>query len=300
MTTTALIKSLRESTGAGLLDCQKALQAHAGDVEKAAAYLREKGLAKAAKKADRETGAGLVIVKSAGPRVCAVEVDCETDFVARTDNFRAFVQRLADQVLADASLVDAAQVLAATHSDYPGQTTADTVQDLIAKLGENIVVRRVARYAASETSLVEGYIHAGELAGAYGPMEGRVGVLVELDAGSALPAAREALQDLTHALALHIAAAGPRYLSPEEIPSDVLQNQRDRLMVSLAVENKSDSLKLEIVEGALAKFRQEICLLTQAFVKDDSRTIDQLLRQKGQALGGPISVKRFARFEVEA
>lgn len=295
-TTVALIKALREATGAGPLDCQKALQANDGDFEKAAHYLREKGLARAAQKTGRETSAGLVVVKSSGDSVCAVEVDCETDFVAFTEGFKAFAQRAADQVLADADLTGADKLLAAGFVDAPGQTTAEVVRGLVAKLGENVVVRRVARYTASAASRIEGYIHAGDLAGNYGPLEGRVGVLLELAAAGA--ADDPALGELAHALALHIAAAGPRYLVPEEIPADVLQKVRDDLRLELAAENKPEPIKQKIVEGRLDKFRQEACLLKQAFIKDDQLTIAELLQQKSQALGRPIAIRRFARFEV--
>jgi elongation factor Ts len=298
--TVAQVKALREATGAGPLDCQKALQANGGDFEKAATFLREKGLASATKKAGRETKAGLVVVKSSADRTCAVEVGCETDFVAFTGAFKTFTLRAADQLLANASLTDAEKLLTANFIDSPEQTTAEVVQGLISKLGENIVLRQAACYASGGVSLVEGYIHAGDVEGNYGPLEGRIGVLIELAAEGATSASYEALKGLPHALALHIAASSPRYLSPQEVPAEALQKVRDDVMASLAAGNKPDAVKAKIMEGQLEKFRQETCLLKQAFVKDESLTIESLLQQKSKEIGVPISIKRFARFEVGA
>ena len=297
--TTAMIKELWGATGAGLLDCKKALQANDGDFEKAAGYLREKGLAQAAKKASRETRAGLVIVKEAGDSICAVEVSCETDFVARTGDFKTFVHRVADQILADASLTDAEKLLAADF-DTPGKAIADVIQEMIGRLGENIIVRHVARYTSDSASIIEGYVHAGDVEGDYGPMEGRVGVLVELGVSNAATADRDALSDLAHDLTLQIASLNPGYLSPDDIPDHVMQKERDILMARLAEENKPDYIKAKIVEGQLNKFYQEACLLKQGFVKDDSVSIEELLQQKSREIGAPVTINRFAHFEVGA
>lgn len=277
--TTVLIKELRAATGAGPLDCKKALLMHAGDLEKAAEYLREKGLAKAAQKIGRETTAGLVIVKSAGNSVCAIEVNCETDFVARTDYFKTFAHRAADQVLADASLTDAAHLLAADFIDTPGKTTAENIQELIAKLGENITLGRVARYNADGADIVESYIHSGDVEGDYGPMEGRIGVLVQLHVVGA--ANTQALHDLAHDLTLQITSASPRYLAPGDVPDAVIQNEIE-----------------QVIEGRLNRFYQDVCLLKQPFVKDDSVNIETLLQQRSLEIGAPVSITRFARFEV--
>lgn len=296
--TTALIKQLREATGAGPMDCKRALEANAGSLEKATDYLRERGLARAAKKAGRETNCGLVVVKTSGDSTGAVEVRCETDFVAFTAVFKTFVNRLADQVLADASLTDAEKLLAADFIDTPGKTTADVLQELIGRLGENMILRRVERYTASGTNLLEGYIHAGDVEGHYGPTEGRVGVLVDLEVNGAVDNA--AVRELNHDLALHIAALSPVYVSPEAIPGDVLQAERDRLIALLADENKPDTIKAKIVEGRLDKFLQQTCLLKQTFVKDDDLTMEEFLRRKSKEIGAAVRINRFARFEVGA
>jgi elongation factor Ts len=292
----AAVKELREATGAGILDCKNALQAHGGDFEKAATYLREKGLIKAAQKVDRETEAGLVVVKAVDNNACVIEVNCETDFVARTDNFRTFVHRAADQVLADPGLTDSEGLLAANFIDMPGKTIADVVQELISKLDENIVVRRVAHYAGG--SIVESYVHAGALEGFFDPMEGRIGVLVELIAGNA--ADNSALRDLAHDLVLHIASASPEYLSVNDIPDEVVESKRVEWVTQLARENKPEPIQARIVEGRLNSFYQDICLLRQAFVKDTTISVETLLQQKSAEIGEPVIISRFARFEIGA
>jgi elongation factor Ts len=276
--TTALIKELREVTGAGPLDCKKALLNYAGDLEKAADYLREKGLAKAAQKTGRETTAGLVIVKSAENSACMVEVNCETDFVARTDYFKTFAHRAADQVLASSDLTTPADLSAAEFIDAPGKTTADVMQELIARLGENITIGRIARYTTDRAGLVASYIHAGDVEGDYGPLEGRIGVLVQLRVEHE-PFDADKLQDLAHDLTLQITSASPRYLTPGDIPDEVIQAAK-------------------IQEGKLNRLYQDVCLLKQAFVRDDTIDVETLLRQKSSEIGSPVSIVQFARFEV--
>jgi elongation factor Ts len=295
--TTAMIKQLREVTGAGPLACKEALQAKGGDVEKATEYLRVEGLTKAAKKADRETPDGLVIVKSSDGATCAVELNCETDFVARTKDFKTLAHRLADQVLADANLTSAEILLAADFIDTPGKTTADVIQEFVGQLGENIVVPRVARYTSEGVGMIEGYVHAGAIEG-YGPMEGRIGVLVELDASDAA-ADSETLSSLAHDLALQIAAIDASYLSPDDIPAEVMQDQYEN-MLTPAEKNKPEPIKAKIVAGRLNKFYQEVCLLKQAFIRDESLSIEELLQQKSKELGAPVTINRFTRFEVGA
>ena len=292
----AAVKELREATGAGILDCRNALQTYGGDFEKAAEYLREKGLIKADQKADRETETGLVVVKAAGNNACAIEVNCETDFVARTDVFKTFVHRAADQVLADPGLTDADGLLAADFIDTPGKTTADVVRELISRLGENIIVRRVAHYASG--SIIESYIHAGALEGFFDPMEGRIGVLVELNAGNA--ADNSILRDLAHELVLHITSASPEYLAVDDVPGEIVESKREEWIAQLARDNKPEPIRARIVEGRLNSFYQDVCLLRQAFVKDPGINVETLLRQKSAEVGEPVIVSRFARFEIGA
>lgn len=287
--TTAMIKELREATGAGILDTKKALEATDGNFDEAVEYLREKGLAKAAKKANRDANDGLVTVLVDGRQACMVEVNCETDFVARTDDFKAMVATVSQLVLSDPALTSAEALLAAPYPGNAGKTVAETIQELISKLGENMVVRRVARYAQTAPGIIEGYLHMGN----------RIGVLVELGVADA-SAEGEALNTLAHELTLQIAAANPPYLDRDAVPTEVLENERKILMAQLAEEKKPDAIKAKIVDGRLSKFYQESCLVDQAFVKDDSLTISQLVQQVGKTLGTPIKINRFTRFEIGA
>lgn len=295
--TAAMVKELREATGAGPLDCQKALQAYDGSFDRAMEYLREKGLARAAKKAGRETTAGLVVVKAAGEIACVVDVACETDFVSSTREFKNFAHRAAEQVMADAALTRPEALLAAHFIDAPGKTTIDVIQELIGRLGENIVVRRLARYTATGNGIVESYVHSGAVEGFYGPGEGRIGVMVQLAANTETYD-RAALGDLAHELVLHIASARPRYLAVEDVPAGVIDAQRQEFAADLAGGNKPESIKVRIIEGRMNSFLEDICLLNQAFVKDDSLTIKALLDQRRAAIGAPVSIERFVRFEV--
>lgn len=287
--TTAMIKELREATGAGILDTKKALEATDGNFDQAVEYLREKGLAKAAKKANREANDGLVTVLVDGRQACMVEVNCETDFVARTDDFKAMVAVLSQQVLNDPALTSAEALLAAPYANNPEKSVAETIQELISKLGENMIVRRVARYTQTAPGIIEGYLHMGN----------RIGVLVELGVADA-SAEGEALNGLAHDLTLQIAAANPTYLDREAVPTEVLENERKILLAQMAEEKKPDAIKAKIVEGRLGKFYQESCLVDQAFVKDDNLSIGQLVQQVGKTLGAPIKINRFTRFEIGA
>ncbi len=302
-TTTTLIKQLREATFASYLDCRAALEAHAGDFDKALEQLRAASLDKAEKKSERVTPEGLVIVQRAGDAVCAVQLDCETDFVALTPEFKRFAHRVADRVLADARLTDPERVLAADFDDTPGQATAPqgitlALKALAAKMGENITLSRAARFQAGPAGVVEGYLHVGALEG-YGPQEGRLGVLVELALEDAAAVRdRAAVQALAHDLALHIASSGPRYVSPETIPPAEMDEQRAQLNAQLAIENKPEAIKARILEGRLAKFYETTCLLNQTYLKDETLRVAEVLRQQSAAMGTPVTVARFARFEL--
>jgi elongation factor Ts len=294
--TTTMIKELRAATGAGPLNCRQALQTYHGNFEQAARYLRQQDLTRAAQKAGRATDEGVVIVKNTDDSIGVIEMTCETDFVARTTEFKTLAHRLAAQVLADPTLTDANKLLAAGFIDTPHKTTAQVVQELVGKLGENIVVRQVARYAASPTTLIEGYLHVGDVDG-YGPQEGRIGVVLELDANQVISDDSK-LRHLAHDLALQIAASKPGYLSPADIPDDVVQKERQNLVDTLAGANKTEAIKAKIVKNRLNEYYREICLLEQPFIKDKQLSIAELIRQKSRETETVICIKHFARFEI--
>jgi elongation factor Ts len=294
--TALMVKELREATDAGVLDCKNALETHGGDMGKALAYLREKGLKTATEKASRATLKGLVVIRDSGDEAGMVVLNCETDFVAQTDQFKALAHRLADQVWTDPALGSVEGLLAADRGD--GLTNAAALQDLIARLDENIVVGDVARYRLQGAGVVESYIHSGAEPGFYAVSEGRIGVLIELGVEAGIAVDRAALRDLAHDLSLHIASFGPRYLAPQDVPAEVVDHERAELLADLAHETKPDAIKAKIVEGRLNKFYERVCLLRQVFVRDDTLTIEALLKQKTVELGAVITIRRFARFDV--
>jgi elongation factor Ts len=301
MTTTTLIKQLREATFASYLDCRQALEDQRGDFDKALEQLRAANLDKAEQKTERETREGLVVVARSDDAACAVELNCETDFVALTQEFKHFAHCLADRIVADAALTDLDRVLAADFAGTSGQAAPSSialaVRELAGKMGENIAIRRVARYQVGPAGVVEAYIHVGALEG-YGPQEGRLGVLVELGLEDPAVVPTAAVRALAHDLALHIASAGPRYVSPAVIPAAELAEQRVQFEAQLAAEHKPEALQARILEGRLNKFYETTCLLNQPYLKDESLRVADLLRQAGAALGTPVRVVRFARFEL--
>ena len=287
--TTVLVKELRQATGANFLDCKQAFVAHDGNYEQATTFLRQKNLNKAAKKAERQTAEGLVVVKTNEASVSMVALNCETDFVALTPDFKAFTHQLADMVLTDESLTDAGKLGTAVSPTNPTHTVQDAIQALIGKLGENIKLGHVARYTATETSIVHGYVHAGAIDG-YGQNEGRLGVLVEVAFGD---------ETIAHDLALHIASTAPKYVAIADIPADVLAAQKEQLRADVANENKPDAIKEKMVAGRLNKFYQQNCLLEQPFLKDDSLSVAEWLLEKGDEVETAVTVLNFTRVAID-
>jgi elongation factor Ts len=270
----AEVKELRERTGAGMMECKRALEESGGDMEAAIDLLRSRGAAKAAKRAGRETTEGTVSSIVEDGVGALVELNCETDFVARTDNFQALARQLAEHVARHASGVDGVSPgEALLEQPFMGgaTTVGETVTAVSANTGEKIVIRRVARFDPS----------GGEL-GSYVHMTGKIGVLVELTGAVDGSAARD--------VAMHIAAARPLAVTSAEIPSDVVQRERAVYLEQVRQEGKPEHIQEKIVEGKLRKFYQEQTLMEQAFVKDPDRTVAEVL--------GGATVRRFARFEL--
>ncbi len=268
--TAALVKELRERTGAGMMDCKKALTAVEGDMDKAIDFLREKGLAAAAKKASRVAAEGVVAsyVSEDGKVGVIVEVNCETDFVAKTDNFKALVNAIAAHIAA----TNPADMDALMASEIEGKTVSALVTESIAKIGENISVRRFARYEVPE-GVVAAYIHGG----------GKIGVLVNMQGGSA---------ELGKDVAMHIAAANPSYLNREQVPASELEHEKEVLSEQARNEGKPEKIIEKMVIGRIQKFYKEVCLLDQEFVKDPDQTIAKLLKANN------AEVAEFARFQL--
>lgn len=270
------VVALRQKTGAGILDCKKALTETNGDMDKAVDYLREKGIATAAKKASRIAAEGIVAAKVEGATGVLVEVNCETDFVAKGDQYKAFVDGVADYVMKnDVKDIDA---LVEAKKD---ETIAAT-----AKIGEKIAIRRFAKYTA-DGGVVESYIHMG----------GKVGVLVEIDGCTC-----QGTHELAHDIALQIAAAKPLYIKPEEVPAEVLDHEKEILIAQIKndpkLANKPQQIIERMVEGKVGKYYDENCLLKQAFVKDPSLTIEKVVKNYADKMGKALTIARFTRFEM--
>ena len=279
--TIAMIKELREATAAGMGACKEALQASNGDMKEAVKYLREKGLAVAAKRVDKESKEGIIAAAVApdGKSMALAEVNCETDFVAKTDAYTEFCAK-------------AAQV--ALEGKDVAETLKDDYQMLLTKTGENVKIRRTERYQLEGTGVLSSYIHMG----------GKIGVLVELSTPCEKCAASAELAEAAHMVCLQIAANAPKYVKPEDVPQAEIDAE---LEIKLnALKEQKGKLPPEqalagIKQGMAAKFCTQICLLKQEYVANGDLTVEKYLEGVSKACGGaPIEVKRFARLQLGA
>lgn len=268
----SLVRELREKTSAGMMDCKKALEETKGDFEAAVEWLRKKGLSSAAKKAGRITAEGLVVAQSNGSAAVIVEINSETDFVARNDGFRKFANDIATTILNNKPT--SVEVLM-TQKHSSGKTMEEFIKENIATIGENLVVRRFELFPTAG-SVVHTYIHG----------EGRIGVLVEGTGSDAK--ASTAINDI----ALHIAAMNPLSLSADQVPADVVAKEKEILKAKNLEQGKKADMVDKIVEGQIKKWLSENCLLEQAFVKNPDIRVGEYLKQSGATL------KRFKRFEL--
>ena len=275
--TIAQIKELREATAAGMGACKEALIATNGDMQEAIKYLREKGLAVAAKRVDKESKEGIIALASAadGKALALAEVNCETDFVAKTDAFKKFVD-------------DAAKV--ALEGKDIEQTLNDDYKMLLTKTGENVKIRRQERYVLEGAGVLSGYIHMG----------GKIGVLVELGCEKA---ADPALAEAAHMLCLQIAANAPKYIVPEDVPQAEIDAELEIKLNALKEQKGKlppEQALVGIKKGMAAKFCTQICLMKQDYVADGEVTVEKYLDGVSKTLGAPIAVKRFVRLQLGA
>ncbi len=284
--TASLVKELREKTGAGMMDCKKALGETGGDIEAAIDWLRTKGLAAAAKKAGRVAAEGLVGIASAGTRAVVVEVNAETDFVARNEQFQSFVSAVAEAALGGATDVEALK--GATLAD--GRTVEAGLTALIATIGENMTLRRSAGLSV-EKGVVATYMHS-----AAAPGLGKIGVLVALE--SAGDPAK--LTELGKQIAMHVAAANPLFLDQSSVDSSALDRERAVLTEQASASGKPAAVIEKMVEGRIRKYYEEVCLLDQVFVIDQENRISKVLENAGKELGAPVSLTGFVRFALGA
>ncbi|MFO1157173.1 MAG: translation elongation factor Ts [Rhodospirillales bacterium] len=283
--TASLVKALRDKTNAGMMDCKKALTETGGDIEAAVDWLRKKGLAAAAKRSGRVASEGLVGVSVEGARGAVVEVNSETDFVARNTLFREFATGVADLAREVGGDLDA---LRAAVWPASGRTVGEEVTHLAATIGENITLRRVDVVNAAQ-GVVASYVHS-----AAAPGIGRIGVLVALET----TADAAAVADLGKKLAMHIAAANPVAISRSDVPADALERERAVLIDQARGSGKPEAVIQKMVEGRLGKFYEEVCLLEQAFVMDPQTKVAGLLEATGKELDGAVKVSRFVRYAL--
>ncbi len=285
--TSQMVKELREMTQAGMMDCKKALMEAEGEMEKAVEWLREKGLAAAAKKAGRIAAEGMVatyINDSASVGVI-VEVNCETDFVANTDNFKAFCKDVAKHIaLANPADIDA--LMGQTFVDNDQKTITDLVSDATVAIGEKISIRRFARYETGK-GVVESYIHMG----------GKIGVLLLVENDKPETFGNDVFRTYYHDVALQIAAAKPMVVRKDEVPSDSINKEREILRAQALNEGKPEKIVDKMVEGRIEKYYKEVCLLEQPFVKDGDKSIQKLTDEVAKEIGAAITVVSFERFE---
>lgn len=281
----ALVKELREKTGAGMMDCKKALAESGGALEAAVDWLRKKGLAAAAKRAGREASEGLVGVVERGKAGALVELNCETDFVARNAMFQDAVAKLAELAFATGGDVERLKAAA-----YPGEkhSVAEHVTQLVATIGENIQLRRAARLEVAK-GVVSSYVH-----NATKPGMGRIGVLVALES-DADPAK---LNELGHQIAMHVAAANPSALSRAEVDLAALERERAILAEQARVSGKPEEIVNKMVEGRLKKFYEEVVLTEQVFVIDGKSKVGALLEEWGRRNGAAVRIAAFRRFAL--
>ena len=287
--TAAMVKELREMTGAGMMDCKKALGETNGDMDAAVEFLRKNGQAKAEKKASRIAAEGLCRVVTDGDQKAAiVEVNSETDFVAKNEDFQAYVEAVAQQALtSDAADLDA--FLAEKWNLDESKTVKDALTDKIAVIGENLTIRRFAKVTA-ENGFVVSYVHAG----------GRIGVIVEAECEKVCDEAKEACTNL----AMQIAAMNPKYISDADVDADYLAHEREILMAQIMNDPKESQKPEKVIEGMikgrLNKELKEICLLDQVYVKaeDGKQSVAKYLDQVSKEIGATVSIKKFVRFET--
>lgn len=281
----AMVMKLRKMSGQGMMDCKKALQDTDGDVDKAMDLLRKKGLATLAKRAGRDTSEGLVVSKISpdGKTTVLATLCCETDFVAKSDDFVATAKILGDIALACPADEGIDNVL---ETSADGKKFSDILTELVSKTGEKTQVGDYAKYQLDGPGLISTYIHFNE----------KVGTMVRIETSDEATAAGEVLKQTASDIAMHITATKPLALDKDQIDPETIE--REKAIFTEQVKNKPANIIDKIVEGKMKKFYAENCLLQQPFVKDDSKSVEQVLADAAKQAGGEVKIKRFARFEV--
>lgn len=287
--TASMVKELREMTGVGMLDCKKALAETDGDMEKAVEYLREKGLAASEKKAGRIASEGLCLSYLTDDKKTGVvvEVNSETDFVAKNPVFREYVLQVAEQI-AGSQAADVDALLTETWKFDSSLTVAEALSSKVAVIGENLKIRRFEKYELKEAGTIVSYIHGG----------GRIGVMIEL----ACDNAAEAVEEMGKNIAMQVAALNPQFISVDDVPAEFVAKEKEILTQQAMNDPKNASKPANIIEkmidGRLNKEMKEICLVEQPYVKDGDLTVKKYIESVAKEAGAPISIKRMVRFET--
>jgi elongation factor Ts len=277
MTITAqAVKELRDRTGAGMMDCKRALTETGGDVDEAIKFLRTKGLAAAAKKAHRAASDGIVVVTGDEAAMVVLELNCETDFVARNPDFVGFAEALAEQALSTGA-TDIAALKQQPFAGDPEHTVEQAISQKVATIGENVVLSRLERIEASDGSILNSYVHGG----------GKIGVVVEGTGGVGA--------DVLHDVALHVAAAEPRFVNRDEVTEDILATEREIALKQAMEQGKPEEIAKKIVTGKMEKFFVQEVLLEQAFAKEPDKSVKKYIEENA---GKDATVVRFVRFKL--
>jgi len=271
--TATMVQELREATNVGMMECKRALVEAGGDKDKAIRLLRERGMAIAAKKATRAANQGLIAAAGNGKVGALIEINCETDFVAKNESFQKFVKSMAEKALA-------------MNDNTITETTKAEMAAKVAEIGENLVAKRNIRYTVQGAGLVATYIH----------LNGKLGVLLELGFGKDATASSPVVQALAKDLTLHVAACSPKYLISAEVPADVLAAERE--IYAKQVTGKPANIVDKIVDGKVRKFYEQVCLVDQGFVKEPDVSVTKLLEAKGKEVGDTLTIRRFARWQL--
>lgn len=285
--TALMVKQLRERTGAGMMECKKALEEAKGNIDDAVDVLRKRGIASAAKKASRSTKQGSITVALGAGRASGaiLEFNCESDFVARTEDFQTMVNELTLQALEAPAGTTRDAMLEQPYRADASQTVGQIIAGKIGKIGENM---QLARFEKLEGGVLGSYIHPGA----------QLGVLLQVTGASEASAANEELQELLRDVAMQVAAADPQFVRREEVTTAVLEKEREIQRERARQEGKPEKVIEKMIEGRMSKFFEEFCLLEQPFIKDNALTVGQLVADKAKKLGEPLSVARFVRFKV--
>jgi elongation factor Ts len=282
--TAQMVKALRDRTGAGMMECKKALEAAGGDIEKGIEELRKRGIASAAKKTGRSAKQGAIVIKLSDDKTSGVivEFNCESDFVARTDDFQGLVGDLADQALASAAVAAPADLLRETYAKDASMTIEALITAKVAKIGENMKLARLEKVSGG---VLGAYIHPGA----------QLGVLIQ---ATGVDASSSEIQELVRDVAMQIAAADPQFISRSQVTAADVEKEKEIQRERAIREGKPPAIVEKMLEGRMSKYYEEVCLLEQPFIKENSLTVGQMIEQANKKLGLALVISRFVRFKV--